>query len=278
MIHGSLVNILPGISLEYRIYYIYPVFRGSIILVFMLLLPSFALSWGKQGRHLVVGVAHGLLDKKVTDMVDHYLGTSSWQEASDWLETSVTPRNADVRKQWQKVLIPRDKTYVPVKTPPNLVNQLEYQLMVIEKRSMFPAKDVSEALKIVFSLVSSAHQPLRCGYPDDLGGASVKVSYAGKTSTLLKLWDDDLLELRKCDMWDCSKKLLGMPQKDRMMIESAKVSDWVAESRSHLKEVYSIKNGVADDAYLDRAKPIAQMQIVKAGLRLAAILNKYFKD
>ncbi len=246
-----------------------------IAAVLLALLPANTFAWGKQGRHLVVGIARGLLDQKTIDVVDHYLGTTSWSDASDWLEITTTPRNAEPRKQWQRVLIPRDKTYVPTKSA-NLVNQIEYQLMVLEKLSIFPAKDLSEALKTLFALVACAHQPLHCGYTEDQGGASVTVSYHGKTGPLLKLWDDDLLILRKCDMWDCSKHVLAIPPRERAQIESAKITEWVAESRAMLKDVYAFKNGVADSDYLDRSREIAESQIVKAGLRLAAILNRCF--
>jgi hypothetical protein len=247
----------------------------AIILCCMLQSTMFA--WGKEGRHLVVEIAKGLLDKKVTDVVENYIGTINWSEASDYIEATATPRNAEMRKQWQKVLVPRDQTYVPTKSP-NLLNQIDFQLMVLSKRSMFPAKDVAEALKLLFALVPDAHQPLRCGYPDDQGGNNVNVTYAGKTASLLKLWDDDIIKLRKCDAWSLSKVLMSLPQQERMQVQTAGHMIWFTESRALLKDVYTIKGGVIDDDYLNRAKPLVEKQLVKAALRLAALLKRYFNE
>jgi hypothetical protein len=240
-------------------------------------LPLFAFPWGKQGRHLVTEIARGLMDPKTIAAVDQVLGTSAWADASDWLDATATPRNTTIRQQWQRVLIPRDKTYVPTKGP-NLVNQLEYNMMVLEKRAIFPAKDVAESIKILFNLVASAHQPLRCGNTEDQGGANVRLHYGGKSGTLLKLWDDDLFELKKTDMWECSKVLIGIPQQERLQLQTAGHTIWISESRALLKDVYSFQGGAADDAYLDRMKKIALRQVVNAGIRLAALLNRNFKE
>jgi hypothetical protein len=40
--------------------------------------------------------------------------------------------------------------------------------------------------------------------------------------------------------------------------------------------VYDVKAGKVDDEYVDRNSTIIKMQLVKAGLRLAAVLNNAF--
>lgn len=250
---------------------------GRSILVWLFLLHCLsALAWGKQGRHLAVEIARGVLSPEVVSLVDHYLGTGSWTEAADWMELSATPRTAASRAQWRVLLVARDNTYVPTKTP-NLLNQIEYQLMVLEKRAIFPASSIAEAIKTLFALVPDAHQPLRCGYTEDKGGSTIQVSAGGKNVTLLQLWDDELLQLRKCDMWDCTKIIMKLDPKEKAAIENAPPLTWINESRALLPEVYKLEKNTITDPYLDRSGEIARQQMVKAGLRLAAILNRFFK-
>jgi hypothetical protein len=243
----------------------------------MLLSPLFAFSWGKQGRHLTVEAAKSMLSEDVVSLVNHYLGTDSWTEASDWLETTTNPQNTMSRAQWHTVLVARDKTYVPTKSP-NLINQIEYQLMVLEKRSVFPNSSVGEAIKTLFALVPEIHQPFRCGFTEDKGGSTVNVAFKGKNTTLMQFWDSELLAQRPCDVWDLSKIIMKMPSKTKKEIESAPPLTWANESRALLKDVYLPDKAEVTDSYLDKSSLLAKQQLALASIRLAAILNKHFKQ
>lgn len=249
----------------------------ALVFAILLLSPLFSFSWGKQGRHLTVESAKSMLSEDVVNLVNHYLGTDSWIEASDWLETTTTPQNTISRAQWHIVLVPRDKTYVPTKSP-NLVNQIEYQLMVLEKRSMFPNSSVGEAIKTLFALIPEIHQPFRCGYTEDKGGATVNVTFKGKNTTLMELWDADLLAQKPCDVWDLSKIIMKLPSKTKKEIESSPPLTWANESRALLKDAYLPDKSEVTEAYLDKSSLVAKQQLAQASIRLAAILNKHFKQ
>jgi micrococcal nuclease len=51
-------------------------------------------------------------------------------------------------------------------------------------------------------------------------------------------------------------------------------SAWIAESRAYLDQIYAFSNSTIDEAYVHKVTPIIEYQLLKAGIRLAAILEK----
>jgi hypothetical protein len=70
---------------------------------------------------------------------------------------------------------------------------------------------------------------------------------------------------------------MKLSDKKRTEIEKTDVIKWMNESRALLTEVYKINGGKIDQKYIDANAPVVEAQLIKAGLRLAAILNQYFK-
>ena len=81
------------------------------------------------------------------------------------------------------------------------------------------------------------------------------------------------------DIWHCAKVLIGMKLSDKRKTEMEKtdITAWMNESRVLLPAVYNTSGNKIDQKYIDANAPLVEAQIIKAGLRLAAILNKYFK-
>ena len=52
---------------------------------------------------------------------------------------------------------------------------------------------------------------------------------------------------------------------------------WMSHSRALLPAIYDFKNGEIDQAYVDRARPLVEQQLVLGGLNLAAVLGEIFK-
>jgi hypothetical protein len=50
------------------------------------------------------------------------------------------------------------------------------------------------------------------------------------------------------------------------------------DSRNLLDQVYGFNGHILDEQYMQRMKPIVEKRLVYAGIRLGAILDKYFKD
>jgi hypothetical protein len=246
-----------------------------VTLIIICLMPE-AYCWGPAGHNIIIQIAKSQVSEDAAGMIDFYLKGLSWEDAAVWLDEETKTGPAQM-KNWHRALVPKDKTYVPVKTP-DLINQLEFNLRVLENRSLFQVKDISKALKILMHLIADLHQPLNCGYTEDDGGRNVVVNFEGKKTNLADVWNDELIALNKTDLWDCTKILMDLPQKEKRAIEVLNFNAWMEESRKLLPGVYEISGGSIDTVYGAKNKVLIETQLVKAGLRLAALLNKMFRD
>lgn len=249
-----------------------------VVTGFLLLISLPAYSWGPQGHKLVALIARSQLDASVIETIDFYLKGTSWEDASTWMDDIQTNPKYDYMKPWHFVNIPKDKTYVPTKEP-NVVNKLEYCIRMLQYRAFQSEESVGETLKCLFHLVGDIHQPLHCGYAEDKEGSELRLYLVQKETNLHKVWDWEIIHEKKMDIWYCAKVLVGMKLTARKKeeIEKIEVLTWLNETRALLPEVYKFSGNKIDQRYVDVNAVHIETQIIKAGLRLAAILNKYFK-
>lgn len=252
--------------------------KTVLFLAVSFLLHTHAHAWGPQGHKLVALIARSQLSDNVIETVNFYLKGMSWEDAACWMDDVQDNSKFDYMKTWHYINIPKDKTYVQTKEQ-NVVTKLEFCIRMLQYRSFQSEETINESLKLLFHLIGDIHQPLHCGYEEDKGGNTVHLYLVQKETNLHKLWDSEIIRERKMDMWYCAKVLVGMKLTDskRKEIEKVDVVKWLNESRSLLPNVYSISGGKIDQKYIDLNAPHVERQLIKAGLRLAAILNQYFK-
>jgi hypothetical protein len=172
------------------------------------------------------------------------------------------------------VAIENDKTYVRSKKP-DVVNVLENTINTIRNKKT-TRTEMFLSLKVLIHLVADIHQPLHCGFAKDKGGKNVKVRFFFKATDLHEVWDSEILEYQKVTVEDCMKLASLIHKNDVIKYQRTDVLKWMEESRALLGTVYDFKGNKLGDEYVEKALPVIKMQLVKAGMRLAAILNQRF--
>lgn len=249
----------------------------------LLLFPAFfclnhkSLAWGKQGHSIIAAIAKSQLDSAVIKKVDTYLQGLSWEETACWMDGIKSSGNAEYMKEWHYINIPRDKTYVKGKTL-NVVNQLEYFIKILKNHMMHAPATITEALRMVFHLTGDIAQPLHCGYNDDKGGTRSNLRFLDRVTNLHSVWDSEIIAEKKIDLWLCSKYMMGLSPDEKSKIRKVDVISWLNDSRLLLKEVYNFQDGYIDKKYVEKNALVVEQQLVKAGLRLATVLNDNFRD
>lgn len=169
---------------------------------------------------------------------------------------------------------------------------LERQIEVLgDPRARLRARN--EALKWVVHLIGDIHQPLHAASRGDRGGNLVQVSFFGERDNppygslnLHAIWDVHMLSRLTTERGG-ERALVSAPigEGDRRGWEQGSISDWIAESHALARDrVYApltaascgkkIEGVVAiGDAYYASAAPVIDIQIRKAGVRLARVLN-----
>lgn len=91
------------------------------------------------------------------------------------------------------------------------------------------------------------------------------------------MWDTSIIELKGLTLEECLKDS-KYSDKQFTDIQKINVIGWAKESRSYLDNAYNIRNNRINDVYVDANYPIIKEQVLKAGIRLASVLENYFKN
>jgi len=172
--------------------------------------------------------------------------------------------------------------------------QLDRQIEILGNERARPGQR-NEALKWVVHLVGDIHQPLHAANRGDRGGNRVQVSFFGERDNppygplnLHAVWDIHMVRRLIADRGG-EGAVVSAPvaARDRSAWERGSIADWVDEShRIAADTVYAplpvaascsdkIVDVVAlDRAYYAKAAPVIEIQIRKAGVRLARVLNE----
>ena len=123
-------------------------------------------------------------------------------------------------------------------------------------------------------LVGDLHQPLHAGYKDDRGGNYVKVSYKGETINLHQFWDSALINDRMEHQGDWQKPasagsflLSGEPW------NPVETDAWTGESHRLARDAAYPPGEVIQAGFAENSWVLIRQQWLKAGERLARILN-----
>ena len=138
-----------------------------------------------------------------------------------------------------------------------------------------------EALMFVIHFVGDMHQPLHCSDNGDRGGNQVHIVFQGQPGNLHSLWDSGLLaRMGKED--DLFPRFSAASARRRKKFATGTVSDWAEQTHKLAQQmVYGKLPSAASGApvmigadYERQADPLIELQIERAGARLAAVLNQ----
>lgn len=250
--------------------------RRALYFSFFLCAAINIYAWGPRGHKLVAQIARNYLDPGVIDSVDSYLDDITFEKASYWMDEVKMNSSYDFMEPWHFVAIESDKTYVRSKKP-DVVSVLENTISTLKNKKNIARKEIFISLKVLIHLVADIHQPLHCGFVKDKGGAKIKLRFYYKATDLHEVWDSEMLEYHKVTVDDCMKLASMLHKNDVAKYQKSEPLKWMEESRVLLGTVYDFKDNKLNDEYVDKALPVVKMQLVKAGIRLAAILNQTFK-
>lgn len=236
--------------------------------------------WGVEGHRVVAGIAADRLTPRAASEAARLLHGASLPTISTWAD--------EVRSQrpetgpWHYVNIPViDSAYDAAKECPGgacILGALDRQLALLADRKQSDSVR-SEALKWVVHLIGDLHQPLHVGDRGDRGGNDVKLTWFGRSSNLHSVWDSGILSAMGMDDVALRRELEGRlaQRNDLATIERGTPLSWAMESHDAARDVaYRFLPPSLDlgQDYLDAARPTVEERLLRAGVRLAAVLNQ----
>lgn len=273
-----------------------------------LLCCQLGFGWWEAGHFVVAEIAYQRLDPCVKAKVDSlaaqlspsYSGSSAFVNAATWLD-ELHGHDVGLFKSWHYTLIPYD--------PEGILSDVQIALIQAHNQHADILFALTESFKVLKSprstpfekglmlrmlthCVADVHQPLHTvskfdrEHPQgDRGGNGFKVN-SPLASNLHALWDSALgalpyavSPLDEPTYRDIQRFALELcqhcPEESSLDFDP---EGWAEESaRLAIEVVYTLEpNSVPSRVYLEKGQEVAKQQLVKAGYRLAALLNQVF--
>ncbi|MGY3149323.1 hypothetical protein ACVWYQ_006322 [Bradyrhizobium sp. USDA 3397] len=252
-----------------------------------------AWTWGQEGHSIVGEIAQRRLAGDTLRATAELIGPGvSLASISNWADDE---RSRDRRtSRWHFVDIPlAENDYVPVRDcTPNpeqgdcIVAAIARQLGVVACLAK-PKDERRRALLFLVHLLGDLHQPLHA-IKEDRGGNDIKVTIvvrngangsAAEDTNFHSAWDSGLIRKLAWSWGSYVDRLeqVWLPSASASLTDGT-VESWALETHRAAIDLFSIQppNGVFDDAYLVKVRPILDRQLSVAGVRLAKLLNDAF--
>jgi S1/P1 Nuclease len=242
-----------------------------------------AYSWGPEGHALVARLAAAHLTPEAAARVKEILGPDqTLASVSSWADQ--VRRTRAETGPWHYIDIPIDKPHLDmVRDCPKgdcVIAKIEDFKKLLADPATAPEKR-KEALMFIVHFVGDMHQPLHCSNNKDKGGNEVKTEFAGRPGNLHSVWDSGLLSrigdenavfaMLSTDLTTKRAKKLGKGTVERWAEQSHKAGQKIVYGK--LPKVAPGEPEKLDDAYAKVADPLIELQLERAGARLATVLN-----
>jgi len=259
-------------------------FLAALFWALTLAVPPLGFGWGHEG-HVVVAL-----------IAEHYMTPGALTRASDLLDgatiDSVASWADDYRRDhretgpWHYINIPlADSRIDMARECPNgecVIGKTEQFLAVLREPKADRAAR-AQALKYVVHFVGDLHQPLHDEDNGDSGGNGRHVVFEGHPDSLHWMWDTGLLERVNRNAGALAADLESrITPRDRTEWTKGTIEDWVMEGHRLAQTVVygdlgSENPAVIGPAYQGQADQVIELQLEKAGVRLAYLLDAALK-
>lgn len=269
--------------------------------------PGSVYAWGLTGHRVVGALAERHLTEQTRTAVRDILSGYALQDVSTWMDDIKSERDPLYQSVygWHFMDLPNPNQwampeYYPESGswPRNLQQSLQYVIAVLQNRHEGGKFSQAVALRMLVHLVADAHQPLHVGNGIDQGGnrCYVKWFYSKWSSSLHAVWDSKMVDSTKYSYTEYTDFLDHISAEEETKWQSDSIETWLLESRrlhetiyprtsetnpseycnKDRKKVKKNKIPVLSYSYVYAMRPIVDLRLQQAGIRLAGILNTIY--
>lgn len=235
-------------------------------------------AWSGPGHRIIAALSWSLLTPEAQAQSRALLRGKTFVSVAGWADyiREKRPETAS----FHMVNIPLGTSgYDPVRDEsrgPSIITAIaSFQRMIGD--TQLPEIERREALKYLIHFVGDIHQPLHCSSNNDRGGNETMLHWSGKTPNLHHFWDYEMVAQSGLNELQYVARLKErLLREDRQALATGTLIDWAHESfREAASTAYQLPLGnVINAAYIDEHLPLVETKLLKAGVRLARLLNE----
>ncbi|HET9824506.1 MAG TPA: S1/P1 nuclease [Chitinophagaceae bacterium] len=257
--------------------------KKIILISSLFCFPFSSFGWGVLGHRIVGEIADSYLTPKAKAAIKKILGTESIAMASNWADFIKSDTAYNYMSNWHYLDIDSGLTttqlqqYLKKDTGSDLYTRINFLVNELRNKQL-PMDKRRTYLKLLIHFIGDAHQPLHVGHHEDQGGNKIKLTWFSTPTNLHRVWDEHLVDFQQLSYTEYTKAINHTSAKERLAWQKQPVSDWIIESYQIAQQLY---HEIQPDQKLsyrynfDHVK-ILNEQLLKAGVRLAGLLNRLF--
>jgi S1/P1 Nuclease len=240
--------------------------------------------WGATGHRIVGEIANQHLTNKAKKNIAKILGNESIAISSNWADFIKSDSEMKYLDTWHYINVKSGMNYDEfsnyLKTDTStdaytklkmLITELGNKNLELDKKRMY--------LRLLIHIVGDIHQPMHVSKAEDHGGNKIKVQWFGENTNLHALWDDKLIEFQKLSYTEYVANINHIDKKEKQDLQCQPMTQWFFESYQLSDKLYnSIPQNEPKLGFRYNYDYIEMhnKQLLKAGIRLAGLLNELF--
>lgn len=241
-----------------------------------------AFGWGQKGHDTVAYIAECNLTPEAKAAAEELLDGKSIVYFANWMDNASHTPEYEYTKTWHYKNVDADETYETAKKNKkgDIVEAIRTQSIILGDTAN-SKEERALALKMIVHFLGDLHQPLHLGHQSDLGGNLWPVFYFKNPKNLHSVWDSSLVEsAHKWSYTEWQQQIDRSSDSEKAeILSSVNPDDWAQETLAIAQAVYEETpyDSNIEFNYIAKWSPVIEKQLLRGGLRLAAILNDTFK-
>lgn len=258
-------------------------------------------AWGDDGHRIAAQVANALLTDSARQEIRRLVGSDDLTQIANWMddEREALNKKAPGSARWHYENREACANKIDPRACPRgqcITKQLERSLRQVQDTKLSDQQR-ADALRIAVHLLGDLHQPLHLSDNYDRGGNDtlVRLPREREPRRLHDAWDTRFLKMN-LGRKNAKSNVHAESLAQRFAAESVDwhtgdIEQWATETQLLGREAYRLLPAfscrtkpdakqndavILPSSYIDWARSTVDIQLVKAGVRLAAALNKTF--
>lgn len=259
------------------------ILKKLVIGIAIIYAPLQSMAWGAEGHRICGQIADSYLTPQARKAIKEILGNESIAITSNWADFIKSDPNYSYLSSWHYIdfdkvyTLPEMQAFLAQDTKVDAYTKINFMIAELKK------KDISKENKLLYlrmliHIIEDVHQPMHTAHADDQGGNGFKVNWFSTPTNLHSIWDSQLIDFQQLSYTEYTSAINHTTLAQRKEWQKAPISQWLYESNQIAEKLYTeIKPGdTLNYKYNFNHIETLNQQLLKAGVRLAGVLNQLF--
>lgn len=258
--------------------------KKLFVLCSFLYIPFSSMAWGVLGHRIIGQIADSYLTSKARRNIKAILGDESIAMSSNWADFIKSDASYNYLGPWHYLNVKDNldeqafKNHLSADTLTDAYTKLNFIIGELKKPALENDKK-KLYLRLLIHIAGDIHQPMHVSRAEDQGGNKISLLWFNESSNLHRLWDEQLIGFQQLSYTEYTDAINHTTRQERKEWQQQPMQEWFFES-------YQISQGLYKEITQPDQKlsfrynfdhiAIVNQQLLKAGVRLAGILNELF--